>query len=195
MLVNNRIPILCLLSDLTGEPGAQHIKSHHNFGLLALICEKLTGDSVLTLIQGRIFEPLGMSSTDFFLSSRMKKYSVDSFKPTGDGMVKMKGEAAKMNSVIDFQIFSSTEDMVKFMKAFLNPGMSNGVFTDKLIQRMHTCILQKDSVLPQQNLGITVDPILSKDSITGHKIEDEYSYITGGQGMVCFHDYPYSECL
>jgi CubicO group peptidase (beta-lactamase class C family) len=50
---------------LNFEPGAEHLYSNTGFTLLALVVERVTGDSLRAFTATRMFEPLGMTSTQF----------------------------------------------------------------------------------------------------------------------------------
>jgi D-alanyl-D-alanine carboxypeptidase len=53
------------------EPGERFYYSNTNYVLLALIVQKITGDSLANVVRSRITEPLGMSSSDMPVTSEM----------------------------------------------------------------------------------------------------------------------------
>jgi D-alanyl-D-alanine carboxypeptidase len=54
------------------EPGKRFHYSNTNYVLLALIIQKVTGDSLSNVVRTRITEPLGMSSSDMPVTSSME---------------------------------------------------------------------------------------------------------------------------
>jgi CubicO group peptidase (beta-lactamase class C family) len=52
--------------ELNFSPGEEYQYANSNYILLALICERVSGQSLATFFRERIFEPLGMSSTTIY---------------------------------------------------------------------------------------------------------------------------------
>jgi hypothetical protein len=55
-------------------------QSHHNYGILALAAEKVTGQDIHDLIHRRVLAPLGMTNTDLIHPSGRGDRVGDSFK-------------------------------------------------------------------------------------------------------------------
>lgn len=58
-------------------------QSHHNYGLLALAAEKVTGQDIHALIRQRVLTPLGMVDTDLVVPTTQGDRVGSSFKWSG----------------------------------------------------------------------------------------------------------------
>lgn len=71
---------------LNHPPGAEYIYSNSNYNLLAIIAERVSGESLPALTKRRIFDPLGMTSTswrdDF---TRIVPGRAQAYAPAGAG--------------------------------------------------------------------------------------------------------------
>jgi beta-lactamase class C len=108
------------------QPGKQHIYTHAGFVLLALALERRFATPIGELINRRVLEPLGMTSTilpergaDSGLSPALMRRAVQGYSQDGDPI----GAPGDQQGYFDFpgtsQMFSSTRDLVAFLAAHL----------------------------------------------------------------------------
>jgi D-alanyl-D-alanine carboxypeptidase len=155
-----------------GTPGQQHIKSHHNYGLLSLIAENVTGQDMRTLLTKQLFQPLGMHDTDLVPSPPLsththttnptitnQKQLTSSFTwskkkgftpiPQGAGFDAAKGRPHAVGG----SAYSTAEDMGRYIHAFLDPeGKSGGMLSSGMVDEMLRPVYRKDPFLPAQAL-------------------------------------------
>ena len=146
------------------EPGTDY-----NYGLsadiLGAVIEKVSGEKLSEFMKKRIFEPLGMSDTAFFvpfekqprLSKVYKSYDVKDEKGnvTGKELELFTncnlGIQDKMDHAPAFEsggagLCSTIDDYMKFALMLLNKGLFNGkrILQPKTVEFMQNCCLRDD---------------------------------------------------
>lgn len=171
---------------VVGTPGKQHIKSHHNYGLLALACEAVVkGEDIHSLLHKQLFLPLGMTHTDLVLSEKNKKHLTSSFAwskkegfsplPAGtSGFDASKGRPRAVGGTA----YSNVQDMARYVRALIDPaGSSNGALSESMLDELLRPVYQKDAFLPAQALSFAVEESFPPLA------DPEVGYVTCGQGM------------
>ncbi len=114
------------------QTGSKTVYSDLNAILLGLIVENVSGMSLDEYCRKNVFEPLGMTSTDFKPQGKMKDLSVPTENDNYWRMRLLKGEvhdeaAAMMEGVSgNAGLFSNAKDLYRFAKMMLNEGRYSG---------------------------------------------------------------------
>lgn len=105
---------------LDTEPGTRWAYSNHGFATLGRVVEEVSGLPLDRYFRERIFEPLGMESSELFGSDRVrsrlaKGYNLRSggFREVADREVVTAGASS---------IYSTTHDMARYVAALMNNG-------------------------------------------------------------------------
>ncbi len=103
------------------KPGERYSYSNPNYTILGFIIEKLSGKSFDQYLAENIFQPLGMSGSNFNLRSKfpaidVKEYAVKNGKPEQVFSVTSLSGAPG-------SLWSGAADMTKFVRLFLNNGI------------------------------------------------------------------------
>ncbi|KAM3571505.1 hypothetical protein VYU27_006447 [Nannochloropsis oceanica] len=182
-----------------GLPGKQHIKSHHNYGLLALVCEQVVASSsssnngsnsagqsdpdICSLLHQQIFSPLGMTRTDTLLPKSDTTKLTSSFtwsKKEGFTLVPphMNFDACKGRPhAVGGSVYSTAQDMASYLRALIDPeNSSNHTLSEQMLDELLRPVYQKDVFLPAQALSFAVEESFSP-------VDTEVAYVTCGQGM------------
>jgi CubicO group peptidase (beta-lactamase class C family) len=146
---------------LAYEPGTRQVYSSPGFDTLGRIIEVISGQSFESFMQARVFRPLGMHDTSFFV------------EPEDQGRVPSRywheeGELTvrEPSGLLDpdrrfpapaFGMFSTAADMGALMRMMLNGGTHEGrrVLSENAVGAMTTNQVRADS-LPARGLGWTV---------------------------------------
>ena len=119
---------------LNFEPGADYLYSNSGFTLLAVVVERVTGQSLRAFARERIFEPLGMTSTHFHDDHQMiVKNRAYAYEPEADGGYRV--------SIPDFDVvgatslFTTVEDMARWDRNFYTGDVGGRDLLDQLHAR------------------------------------------------------------
>lgn len=122
--------------ELNTPPGTYFAYSNTNYMLLAVVIERLSGQSYAQYLQDNIFTPLGMKNT--YVEDKKEKYHKDrtthyeiNFKQT-----KAKRAETVMNALGAVGVISTLEDMVLWDNNFSNNKLGNG--SNALPKKMFT---------------------------------------------------------
>ncbi len=122
-------------SELTIIPGSDYRYSHSNYLVLALIVERITGDSMAKYTEQNIFIPLEMNNTFYYqdfekvINNRALLYAKE------DDEYKLK-QNYRFTACGDGRIYSTIEDMMKWSRNFTNSRIGKGKdFMEKLYIR------------------------------------------------------------
>ena len=105
---------------LNRKPGAKFEYSNLGMGLLGHLLALRAGNNYEALVVGRICDPLGMNSTRITLTPEMKSRLAIGHSVVGPpvenwGSIALQGDGA---------LYSSVNDMVKFLAASMGRGQS-----------------------------------------------------------------------
>jgi CubicO group peptidase (beta-lactamase class C family) len=124
-------------------PGARQRYSSSNYNLLAAVIQRASGTSFQEYVRESIFEPLGMTLTDFddvrwVMPNRTRRYAY--FDPwsytSADRLHRIPGRWDYSFNMGGGNIISTAEDLVRFGQAFTSPGF----FSAETLERIYTPI-------------------------------------------------------
>ncbi len=118
-------------SELEYEPGTKMVYSDLGIITLGKIIEKVSGMTLDKFCEQEIFKPLGMNSTFYNPNDSLKKYCAPTEIDNNWRNKLLQGEvhdetAAMLNGVAGHAgLFSTANDLSKFMTMIMNKGISN----------------------------------------------------------------------
>ena len=102
------------------RPGTKWAYSNHAFNTLGQLVEDISGERLAAYMKYQVFEPLGMESTDYLLSERVREalaqgynFSRGRLKPVDYLEITVRGAGS---------VFSTVEDMCRYVAALLAGG-------------------------------------------------------------------------
>ncbi len=136
------LEVVSLQRGLNFEPGDEYLYSNTGYTLLAVIVERVSGQSLREFTSARIFEPLGMTATHFhddhetIVINRAYAYAPDRSPGAAAGGF----DGGLEQSIPDFDVvgasslFTTVEDLARWDANFYS-GKVGGT---ELIERLHT---------------------------------------------------------
>ncbi len=114
------------------EPGTRSVHSNSNYNVLALLIEKISGQTYGEFLRSEFFEPLGMSRTAHDGSSLDIPYRADGYRPVG--LAKLEVHKLDQWSVKtgNGSIYSTVEDLYRFDRMLVNDTLLSAASTQKL---------------------------------------------------------------
>ncbi len=122
--------------ELNFTPGDQYMYSNSCYFMLGMIVEKAAGKSLKEFAHENIFEPLGMSNTQFYDDNRdLIKNRAFSYSPReeGEGFENL---IMRYDLVGSGGIYSNVEDLYLWDQNFYRNKLGKG--SQKIIEKMHT---------------------------------------------------------
>jgi CubicO group peptidase (beta-lactamase class C family) len=116
------------------RPGERFAYSNPGYVLLGYIIEKLTGKSYTRYITETLLKPLGMTHSNFNLSSKFPLEDVKEYVVQGNHIKEVPSVTLLAGPA--GALWSCSEDMVKFLQLFLNMGLP--LFRAGIISKMET---------------------------------------------------------
>ena len=117
--------------ELNFDPGSEHLYCNTGYTLLAVIVERVSGQSFRQFTEDNIFKPLGMTNTHFHDDHEMiVKNRAYSYSPARDGF---KLSVLSYANVGATSLFTTVEDMAKWVQNF-DDGRVGGA---QVIDQMH----------------------------------------------------------
>jgi CubicO group peptidase (beta-lactamase class C family) len=121
-------------TELNFPPGERHLYSNTGFTLLALIVEKLSGQSFREFTTEHIFEPLGMEHTHF-----QDDYN-RLVKNRSYGMSPVRGKGYRRNipafdTVGATSLFTTAEDLLQWSRNFDGRTVGSNALFEKILKR------------------------------------------------------------
>lgn len=101
------------------DPGTSWMYSNHDFATLGQIVEDVTGEPLERRYRERIFEPLGMASTDLVRSAVVRSRLATGYEMHSHGPIQVDCELVTPAAG---GIYSSTRDMARFAAALMSGG-------------------------------------------------------------------------
>ncbi|HEX5147932.1 MAG TPA: serine hydrolase domain-containing protein [Candidatus Limnocylindrales bacterium] len=155
------------------EPGTTFAYSNHGFATLGQIVEDVTGQPLDRVFRERIFEPLGMASTDLLRSERVR-----SRLATGSELGSGGPEAVTDREWLGRAgggVYSTTRDMARFVAAVLagGAGEHGRVLRSDTLETMFTPQFQPDPRLTGMGLGFL------RADLGGHRLVEHDGILPG----------------
>ena len=104
----------------TTEPGTRFTYTDHNFSTLGQVVEDVAGMPLDRYLRERIFEPLGMDSTDLVRSDRIKSRLATGYTLRTDGPRPVTDR--QWLTAAASMVYSSPRDMARYLAALLAGG-------------------------------------------------------------------------
>jgi CubicO group peptidase (beta-lactamase class C family) len=139
------------------RPGTRWAYSNHAFNTLGQLVEDISGEPFARYMRTRVFDPLGMASTDYLLSERVRgelaqgyNFSRNGLKPAGYLEIIVRGAGS---------VFSSVEDMCRYVAALLGGGANEHgtVLREETLSLMMEPHYRLDRRLPAMGLAFLLD--------------------------------------
>ncbi len=117
------------------QPGTRWAYSTAGIDLIGRVIEVASGQSFAALLQQRIFDPLGMKDTTFWLTSEQEKRFAHNYRPNSTGKLAETPIAYLYGGAPTDRarpalggagLFSTATDVAKFYQAMLNHGEAGG---------------------------------------------------------------------
>ncbi len=116
--------------ELNFTPGEQYTYSNGGYTLLAFIVERVSGQSLPDFCMERIFKPLGMSRTHFFIDhTEVVPRRSYSYMKSGDGYRKSVLSYANVGAT---SLFTTAEDLLKWLENFYTAQVGGREVVDKI---------------------------------------------------------------
>jgi CubicO group peptidase (beta-lactamase class C family) len=148
-------------------PGTRWAYSNHAFNVLGQLVEDISGEPFAGYMRKNVFEPLGMRSTDYLRSERVRdelaqgyNFSRGRLKPVKYLEILVRGAGS---------VFSSVEDMCRYATALLGGGANEHgkVLEAETLSLMMEPHYRLDERLPAMGLSFLLDD-LDGHRIAGH---------------------------
>jgi len=148
-------------------PGTKWAYSNHAFNVLGQLVEDISGEPFDEYMRKNVFDPLGMGSTDYLRSERVRdelaqgyKFSRGRLKPVKYMEIVVRGAGS---------VFSSVEDMSRYTKALLGGGANEHgrVLQPETLELMMRPHYRLDERLPAIGLAFLLDEV-DGHHIAGH---------------------------
>jgi hypothetical protein len=146
------------------EPGSKWAYSNHGFATLGQIIEDVSGLPFDRYLRERVFDPLGMASSDLVRSERVRSRLATGYELGSGGL----------EAVADLEIatagasavYSTTRDMARYVAALLGGGANEhgSVLRPETLARMFESHYQPDPRLPGMGLAFF------REEVGGHRI-------------------------
>ena len=117
--------------ELNFEPGAEHLYCNSGYTLLAVIVERVSGQSFRQFTTDRIFKPLGMANTHFHDDHKMiVKNRAYSYQPEKAGGFKL--SALNYANAGATSLFTTAEDMTRWALNFEDMKLGGKAVIDQM---------------------------------------------------------------
>ncbi len=144
------------------QPGTKWIYSNTGIAVAGRIVEVVTKKSFEQFLAERLFTPLGMNDTHFFLPTSKNARVAQIYQLTDNGLKKSVIEPTRENAVYsapEAGLYSSAADLFRFLQMMLNGGGLNGKtilsrYAVELLTANHTGDLQATGWSPGMGMGL-----------------------------------------
>lgn len=147
---------------LEAQPGTKWIYSNTGIAVAGRIVEVVTKKSFEQFLQERLFTPLGMNDTHFFLPTSKNARVAQIYQLTDSGLKKSNIEPTRENAIYpapEAGLYSSTADLFRFLQMMLNGGGFKGKtilsrHSVELLTANHTGDLKAAGWSPGMGMGL-----------------------------------------
>ncbi len=111
------------------QPGTKWIYSNMGIAVAGRIVEVVTGKKFEQFLEERLFTPLGMKDTHFFLPASKNSRVAQIYQITDSGLRKSDIEPTRENAIYpapEAGLYSTTADLYRFLQMMLSGGTYNG---------------------------------------------------------------------
>ena len=143
--------LACRQRALNFKPGDEYLYSNTGYTLLALIVERVTGQSFRAFTQEHIFDPLGMTSTHFRDDhTELVVGRTSAYVPRDDGGYRVK--IPMFDTVGATSLFTTVEDL-----ALWHTNFETGVVGQSVMDQMHTQGVLNNGEVIAYAFGLSID--------------------------------------
>ncbi|WP_339259479.1 serine hydrolase [Paenibacillus sp. FSL R5-0713] len=134
------------------EPGSAYMYDNFSFLLLGMIVENVSGEPFESYMQQHIFKPLGMNNSSFMLDEKFQKQLAVGYDAAHNPLDLYTLSPSPMPQG---GMLSTTEDIGKFMIAFLNDGVkdSKRILKESTVKSMEQYRSSIHPLLPDTTYG------------------------------------------
>jgi CubicO group peptidase (beta-lactamase class C family) len=145
------------------EPGTKWAYSNHGFATLGQIVEDVSGLPLDRYFRERVFQPLGMDSSDLVRSERVRPRLATGYALGSSGLKAVVDR--EMVTAAASGVYSTTRDMARYVAALLGGGANEhgAVLRPETLARMFEPEYQPDARLPGIGLAFF------RDEVGGHR--------------------------
>jgi CubicO group peptidase (beta-lactamase class C family) len=148
-------------------PGTKWAYANHAFNILGQLVEEISGEPFNEYMRENVFEPLGMTNTDYLMTER-----VDSGLAQGYNFSRGRLKPVKYLEIVvrgAGSVFSSVEDMCRYVAALLGGGANEHgrVLEPETLSLMMEPHYRLDERLPAMGLAFLLDDLDGR-LIAGH---------------------------
>ncbi|MBI9045307.1 MAG: beta-lactamase family protein [Anaerolineaceae bacterium] len=125
-------------------PGEKWCYANHAFATLAQLIEEISGQPFSEYMLEHVFEPLGMLKSDYILSERVRDQLAQGYEFKKDRFKQV--EYLRLATPGCGGVFSSVNEMSKYMAMLMNKGALNGtqILKPETLEMMMTAQLETD---------------------------------------------------
>jgi CubicO group peptidase (beta-lactamase class C family) len=121
--------------DLNFVPGSAYAYSNTGYNLLALVVERVTGQTFAEWTAERIFRPLGMRDTHFHDDhTRVVRNRADSYRPSSDGQTYHR-IGNSLTALASSSLYTTVEDLVRWIRNFDEPVVGDARLMARMQER------------------------------------------------------------
>jgi CubicO group peptidase (beta-lactamase class C family) len=163
------------------KPGERTAYSNPNYAVLGYVIEKISGKPHEAFLKEIILDPLGMRSSNFNLRSKFPEHDVAEYTFKQGAFVRV--PSVTLLSGPQGALWSSSDDMVKFLQLFLNDG--KGIVQKQTIHEIetpHSSLAARSGLQSAYALGNRIGHLYNKYPYRGH------DGITGTCYSSCFYN-------
>jgi CubicO group peptidase (beta-lactamase class C family) len=185
-MVRKRRPLPRLSELYRGEvvtevpAGAKWAYANHGFAILGQLVEDISGQSLPEYMIEHVFDPLGMSNTDYLVSDRVMERMADGYQLRFDHLRQV--PEMSLSILGAGAVRSSLADMGRYAAALINEG-SNGdgsVLARESVAQMLEPQYRPDQRLPAMGLAFFLD------QIGGHPVATHDGNVPGFNSSLVF---------
>ncbi|MCJ7624558.1 MAG: beta-lactamase family protein [Anaerolineaceae bacterium] len=138
-------------------PGEKWAYSNHAYAVLAQLIEDISGVPFPEYMRKNVFEPLGMTRTDYVLSARVRSELAQGYQFKVDRFVPV--DYLRLNTPGCGGIFSSVNEMAKYVAALMDGGKNQhgSVIKPGTLKMMMTSQLETDARVHDMGLAFILD--------------------------------------
>jgi len=151
-------------TDVTAEPGTFFHYSNTGYKIVGLVLEKVLGETFPTALKKRVFEPLGMNSSEPVITSDLRERLAVGHAPMHDDRPRsLDGKYVPAtwaeSDTADGSISSTAIDMAAYMRMLLNRGKGpkGPLLTSKSYDLLVQKVIRPDDSVHNESYGYGLD--------------------------------------
>lgn len=148
-------------------PGTKWAYSNHGFNVLGQLVEDISGEPLADYMRNNVFDPLGMKSTDYLRSERVREGLAQGYRFSRGRLQPVKYMELVVRGA--GSVFSTVEDMCRYAAALLRGGANEHgrVLEPGTLGLMMEPHYRLDERLPSMGLAFVLDRF-DRHRVAGH---------------------------